>query len=63
MKIRVDRTREAVETGCYLARDCFTCPFQDCRADASRLRRERRSAERGGRQGAHGRRAGEEGRP
>lgn len=63
MKIRVDRTREAVETGCYLARDCFTCPFQDCRADAGRLRRASRSAERGGRHGAHGRRAGEEGRP
>lgn len=28
MKIRIDATREEVETGCYLAQDCFHCPLE-----------------------------------
>lgn len=49
MRIRMDNTREPVETGCYLARDCFTCPFRDCMAASGRLRKDRRAPQRAGR--------------
>ena len=59
MRIRMDNTREPVETGCYLARDCFTCPFRDCMAASGRLRKDRCAPALSGRQGApHGRRSG-----
>lgn len=44
MKIRIDATREEVETGCYLAQDCFHCPYPDCKVESSRLNRERKNA-------------------
>lgn len=46
MKIRIDRTREAVETGCYLAADCFRCPFVDCKADDAHLSKDRKNENR-----------------
>ena len=44
MKIRIDATREEVETGCYLAKDCFHCPFSDCKVDSGRIKTERKNA-------------------
>lgn len=44
MKIRIDATREEVETGCYLAADCFKCPFADCKADSAHLSKDRQNA-------------------